>query len=295
MISPRTFPEVAPAAFTATASIVIPAHNEAAVIARCLSELAPSIEAGEFDVVVVCNGCTDETAEIARGFPRITVLELELASKAAALRAAEAMTTVIPRIYLDSDVVLPVGAARAVVAMLTDGATLACRPRIRYDFSDASWPVRRYYAARTRLPSVMSSLWGAGVYATSAVGRARFDQFPDVVADDLWVDSLYERSDILISPGPPVSVVTPRRAADLLKILRRAQRGKIDAAGRPVAGGADRGTSGVRSELVALARSRPSATVDAAVYAVFAVLSRITASRATSSEWERDDSSRQRG
>ena len=51
-------------------SVVIPAHDEEAVVGRCLAALLDGARPGELDVVVVCNGCTDATADIARGFGR---------------------------------------------------------------------------------------------------------------------------------------------------------------------------------------------------------------------------------
>ena len=48
------------------ASVVIPAHNEEAVLGRCLRVLLAGSTPGELDVVVVANACTDRTAEIAR-------------------------------------------------------------------------------------------------------------------------------------------------------------------------------------------------------------------------------------
>src|SRR5262245_58336894 len=54
----------APARFMA--SVVIPAHNEARVIERGLSSLLEGARPGELEIVVVCNGCTDDTAARAR-------------------------------------------------------------------------------------------------------------------------------------------------------------------------------------------------------------------------------------
>ena len=54
------------------------------MIARTLKPLAPLAAAGQLEVIVACNGCTDETAAIARGFHGVTVLELPQPSKTAA-------------------------------------------------------------------------------------------------------------------------------------------------------------------------------------------------------------------
>ena len=43
-------------------SIIIPAYNEERVIAATLKELVPGAIAGELEVIVVCNGCTDNAA-----------------------------------------------------------------------------------------------------------------------------------------------------------------------------------------------------------------------------------------
>lgn len=69
-------------------SIVIPAHNEGQVIGRLLDSLLAGPAEDETDIVVVCNGCTDDTAQIAaaRG-PRVRVVDIPTPSKHAALRA----------------------------------------------------------------------------------------------------------------------------------------------------------------------------------------------------------------
>ena len=46
-------------------SVIIPAHNEESVIARCLEAFVTGAEPGELEAIVVANGCSDATAEIA--------------------------------------------------------------------------------------------------------------------------------------------------------------------------------------------------------------------------------------
>ena len=280
-------------------SVVIPAHNEASVIERCLDALFTGIASEEFDAIVVCNGCTDNTAERARRSPYpVRVLEIERANKPAALRAGDAAARTLPRLYVDADVVLPGESARRVLQRLAGGA-IAARPPLRYDSSHSSALVRSYFRARSRVPAVLGALWGAGVYGLSSAGRSRFDEFPDVVADDLWLDHQFAAEEIEIVDCDPVVVMVPRGARDLLRILRRANRGK-DGASLPL-GAEERTRTTTRAALVDLRRlaaSGPIAALDAATYASFATGARVLSALGPASavpaagDWERDSSSR---
>jgi cellulose synthase/poly-beta-1,6-N-acetylglucosamine synthase-like glycosyltransferase len=59
-----------------TGAVIIPAHNEAGVIERTLGRLAPLAGDRQVEVIVACNGCTDDTAELARGFKGVRVLDV---------------------------------------------------------------------------------------------------------------------------------------------------------------------------------------------------------------------------
>jgi glycosyltransferase involved in cell wall biosynthesis len=275
-------------------SVVIPAHNEAAVISRCLDALLSGFSIGELEVVVACNGCTDKTAEIVRsaGYP-VRVLELDLASKSAALRAAEEVLTAFPRLYLDADVVLTGAAARQVLDCLRSGSVLAARPPIGYNTERSSALVRSYYRARVQIPAVMNSIWGAGAYGLSERGRARFESYPDVIADDLFVDQQFRHEEIEIVSGSPVMVNAPRRAKDLLRILRRTYQGNSENRSFSSCDTEKHTTtsSTVRG-LIQLATAGPFKTMDAAMYTALAALARITVAVAPPAGWERDNGSR---
>lgn len=272
-------------------SVVIPAHNEAAVIRRCLDALLAGFAPGELDVVVSCNGCTDGTADIVRSsWPTVRIIEVAQASKVAALRAAEEIESVFPRLYLDADVVLPATSARLVIERLRTGSVLAARPPISYDTSGADPLVRSYYRVRVRVPSVMNSLWGAGVYGLSAAGRARFGTFPDLISDDMFVDQWFKRSEIEIVDSAPVVVAVPRRTRDLFRILRRMYCGNAE--NRALPDGQQTTASSTVRGLIVAAMSGPGVAADAAAYLGIAVAARITLAISPPGRWARDESSR---
>lgn len=282
------------------ASVVIPAHNEAAVIGRCLDALFTGIAPQALEVIVVCNGCHDRTAAVVRssGHP-VRLLELKAASKSLALRTGDLAALTIPRLYLDADVVLLGSAARRVAERLSAGA-LAARPPVTYSSSASSALVRRYFRARSQMPSLLGSPWGARVYGLSAAGRARFAAFPDVMADDLWVDLLFDCDEIEIVDCEPVVVTVPRHARDLARVLRRTYKSKAENGVARSGGNRARETTGTTlRDLHRVARSSPTAAIDAATYAAFAVQARLGLALQTvggavpaPDRWERDESSR---
>src|ERR1035438_4927968 len=103
----------------AVVSVVVPAHNEARVIGRLLGQLVAAVRPGELDIIVVANGCADDTAEVAASFgPAVRVLTLPVACKHEALTAGDRAAASFPRIYVDADVELRVHDVRALAAAL---------------------------------------------------------------------------------------------------------------------------------------------------------------------------------
>lgn len=272
-------------------SVIVPAHNEAASVERCLAALFDDPCSIRLDVIVACNGCTDGTADLVRAlsYP-LRVLELPQASKAAALRAADLVARAHPRLYLDADVTLHAAAAVDVLERLSAPGALAARPDVVYDTSGACYAVRSYYRARIRTRELMGSLWGAGVYGLSERGRLRFGPFPDVIADDLFVDGLFADDEREIVHCRPVVVRTPRTTRGLLAVLRRSYRGQSEAVGHgPIPPGRSWGT--LRG-VVRAGLSSPRAAHDAVVLLCLVLVARAQASSSAGKAWERDESSR---
>ena len=107
-------------------SIIIPAHNEGSVIARTLGSVMQGAGENELDIIVVCNGCRDDTAKVAKEFsPPVRVIETDIASKIAALNLGDQAARSFPRIYLDADVTITIDTIRAISKSLQNGALLA--------------------------------------------------------------------------------------------------------------------------------------------------------------------------
>lgn len=272
-------------------SVVVPAHNEAKVIARTLEPLSRAAVDGRIDVVVVCNGCIDDTATVARGIPGIRVVELARGSKPAALNAGDAAARCWPRLYLDADIEISLTAVLAVLDRLSVGDVLAARPRARYETTGAAPAIKRYYAARGRISLHQTALWGAGVYGLSPAGHARLGAFPELTGDDLYVDRLFGVGEKAIVDTEPAVVRVPGNVASLLATLRRWNRGNKEIIGTQSGLPGSIWDSGLGTALGVLATVRsPRTAYDAITYLTISAKARLH--RKPAGRWERDDSSR---
>lgn len=274
-------------------SIVIAAHNEAAVIGRCLDALLQDAKPGEFDITVVANGCTDDTAAVAARRPGVRVIDRETPGKAPALNAGDDAAVGFPRIYLDADVVLTSAAVRSLAAALQDVPAATVGREL--DVTGRPLLVKAYYAIHGRLPVLRDGLFGRGVVAVSEKGRARFGRFPDLVADDLYLDSQFARDEKAHVGGHTSTVATPRRTGDLIRRLVRVRSGNAAMRAAAARGeitvpvrAADR-SSWLRDVVL----PRPWLAPAAACYVAITVIAAWSAKRTgDGTVWARDESSR---
>jgi len=275
-------------------SIVIPAHNESSVIARTLSAMTEGAEPREFDIVVVCNGCTDDTANVARRFaPLARVIETEVAGKPHALNLGDQAAIGFPRIYADADVVITPDTIRTLARRLQCGDVLAVAPTANFDLSGCSWAVRACYDIRSYLPSAQEGIGGSGVYALSAAGRARFREFPALTADDGYVRIQFTDEERATLPSVSSTVFPPRRIKQLIATKTRSHYGSFELAAMFPDRWKHRGKSNVDS-LVRLF-AYPQLWCKLAVYGFVTVVAKRRAQqclRAGTATWERDKTSR---
>lgn len=208
--------------------VVIPAHDEAAVIGANLRLLTAGVEPGRLDVVVVCNGCHDDTAAAARSVAGVRVLEIPEASKSAAVAIGNQATSVFPRVHLDADCAISGQDVLRLAAALGTGV-LAASPARRLELGRSSWFVRSYYRVWEQLPQVRAGIFGRGVFALSAAGQARVDALPQVMSDDLAVSDAFGDDERRIVPEAVVTVRAPRTARDLIRRRVRAATGNRQA------------------------------------------------------------------
>lgn len=270
-------------------SVVVPAHNEAGVIRAFIARLAPAAEAGELELVVVCNGCRDDTAAAARAVagPGVTVLEIETASKAVAMQTGDGAATGFPRFYVDADIGVGPAQLKRLAGAL-DAPLQAVAPSVVYDLSRSSLAVRAYFRALSQLPAQVSGISGTGCMGLTAEGRARFGEWPAVQADDYFLDGQFASAEKARLTDVSVQVRAPRALSDLARRKMRTLRGNrlVDSL-RLRRYAVERGEG-----LLGIVRAEPRRVGDVAVFAVVALWCRLQLLRRAPAPgvWVRDSS-----
>ena len=203
-------------------SIAIAAHNEADRIGQLLNVLDAVARRG-IVVAIVTNGCTDATPVLVAQHPTIVHADRAVASKTAALNHADSLLGMnFPRLYLDADVSIDAdGIASLLNAARGEGARLVAPIGVE-DRSHSSWLVRRHGAFKDALPATRryraAYLSGRGVYGMSLDGRARFDQFPDVINEDHFVNLPFSEAERITVCDVTARFPAPR---DVRALVRR--------------------------------------------------------------------------
>ncbi len=190
-------------------SVIVPANNEAGHIEACLEAVLAQtgVPKNAIDVIVAANGCTDDTVDRARRFApdfaakgwTLVVLEIAQGGKTNALNAANDVAGSQTQAYLDADIVIEPALLGQIITALDMQAARYATGRLRITRA-RSWISRHYGKLWVRLPFMRKgSAPGAGLFAVNAAGRARWDAFPDIIADDSYVRWLFtpqERTEV---------------------------------------------------------------------------------------------------
>ncbi|WP_193313027.1 glycosyltransferase [Georgenia subflava] len=272
-------------------SIIIPAHNEERVLPRLLEAL----EAGgtsPMEVVVVANGCTDGTAEVARR-AGTTVIETPVPSKIRALALGDRSATTFPRIYVDGDVVLGRSDVAALCDALGDGVHAVGPTRV-LPMEGVPRAVRWYYEIWQRLDGVRSELYGRGVVVVSERGHERLRDWPETMSDDLQMAMSFAPAERRVVADAQVVIMPPRSYRDLLRRRVRAMTGNARMAADPRAPAVRRSGAGLPA-IARIVREEPRLVGAAGVFLATAAVAKLLGRRAVrrgDTAWLRDESSR---
>jgi hypothetical protein len=278
----------------AVAGVVIPAHNEERVIARTLGRLSVGVSRDDLDVVVVCNGCTDATAEVARTVaPWARVLEVPKPSKAEAVRVGNAAGTVFPRVHLDADVVISGADVLNLVRPLQERGVLATAPQRVLLRDRSSRLVRWFYDVWEQLPQVRSGLFGRGVVAVSEQGQRRVDALPQLMSDDLGISEVFEPHERRVVWTAFAEVRAPGTFRDLMRRRVRVATGNTQSSQVGVRRPESSTTWGT---LARLSVRQPGLAPRVPLFLLVGAVARLQSRRAVRSgdftTWLRDESSR---
>jgi glycosyltransferase involved in cell wall biosynthesis len=273
-----------------TTSILIPAHNEAAVIGRTLAHLGRGLCRDTVEVIVIPNGCRDRTADAARdAMPEAIVLETQVPGKAKAMRLGLARARGAAIVFLDADLDVDAAAIGRLVAPLLRGEALASHGGMDVDLAGCSAAVRGFYAIWQRGPYLRGGKFG-GLFAVSRAGLDRITPLPDVTADDEYVSRAFRPSEKAYVRDVRFVARAPRTLAALFAVRKRVRRGtrELGRMGHGASGGGGRG------QLVG-ALARPMLWAPLLVFLSLTVSVRVALmfeATGGAPKWERDDSSR---
>lgn len=205
-------------------TIVIPAFNEEAVIGTTLRSLLEGARSAEFDVIVVCNGCEDGTAEMARqAAPDVRVISVSEASKTRALNVGINAAANRPVVFLDADIKTSANSVRMLVQCLNTRDVALAYGSANFNTTQSSVAVRAFYEAWRQNPYFDKGKVG-GFFALSQPALDDIGHFPATTNDDEFIRRRFsERSQFV--PSAPYQVDAPRTLRSLIGVRSRVYRG----------------------------------------------------------------------
>jgi glycosyltransferase involved in cell wall biosynthesis len=275
-------------------SIIIPAHNEASVIQATLGSILASKLDRPMQIIVVANGCTDDTAARAREVAGpIQVIETPVGNKAHALNLGDRAAKYFPRAYLDADIQLSENALQLVADAFKDPECRIAAPTARHQYNGHNPVLAGYYQLWRSLPYVRKAIMGSGFYAIDRTQRSRFTEFPQLTADDKFIRNLSRPEERRVVEGCYALISMPETFGDLLKVKTRWTYGNLElAAARPDLSVNDRERyKGVPGHLLMRPWLWPHIPAFVFVYAYTRHQARKKIA-AKQSAWERDNSTR---
>ncbi len=183
-------------------SVIIAAHNEGRVIEHTLTSILANRLDRPLQIIVVANGCTDDTAAKARAFaPAVEVIETPVGNKAQALNLGDRAAKYFPRAFMDADVELSPTVLQSIADAFNDPNCRIAAPGCQHRYRGRNPLLRGYYHLWSSLPYVKRDMMARGFFAIDQELRSRFEEFPSLTADDKFTRSLAKADERLRGRG----------------------------------------------------------------------------------------------
>lgn len=219
-------------------SIIIPAYNESTLINGTLAFLLDDNCLTHIEVVVVCNGCIDNTAAKVQTFTAeyssmlaaksvsIVILETITASKTNALNIGVEYSKYSVNVLLDADILIDGQDIQQLVFDLNTRKLKAISPKIIFEYSKSTFLVRQYYqVASQSYYNIDYRL--SNVIALSASGVKQMGVLPEIIADDDYIRQRFLDQEHAVSQNCSYRFICAKTFSSLIAVLTRVERGNI--------------------------------------------------------------------
>ncbi len=219
-------------------SVIIPAYNEEALILKTLTGLFDDDSLMNIELLVVCNGCKDQTYFKTLSFIKenslllkqknivLLVLETSKASKTNALNIGISNSHSSIKILMDADIQICGEDLNILVGELHSQNLKAISPRVKFSFENSNFWVKQYYRVASRsFYNINNRL--SNVIALSADGIKRISPLPDIIADDEYIRRQFSPNEIAVSQRCTFIFTCTKNLVNLLQILTRVERGNV--------------------------------------------------------------------
>ena len=219
-------------------SIVIPAYNEATILAATLSNLMADNMLNECTIVVVCNGCVDSSIDVLADFkqmhaPSLTAKSISLviineakASKTHALNVGVNSANADVTILLDADILVSGADLCALASHLIEKKLKALSPQVYFDTQKSDRFVKAYYEVE-RASHYNNYLRLSNVIALSAECIEEVFPLPDVIADDEYIRRSLAEGEYCIDKSTSFAFIAPKTLSSVAAVLARVERGNM--------------------------------------------------------------------
>ena len=185
------------------------------------------------DVIVVANGCDDNTSNLVKQFSqsihqtaiKIHLLESPCASKTHAINMAESCIQGDFIIYLDADVILSNDAVEMMVTSLSSFSPLIVSPKPIF-IKPKSTLSKIFLYVFSNFPPMNDDVVGMGCYAINRCARRRWLDFPDLIADDAFVCAHFEQHERVLLKQTYFITTFPE-SDKIINVLSRWHRGNM--------------------------------------------------------------------